>query len=303
MDFGQIQATASANTAKDHFELDEGETLVLLIPFPDGWENGRTGIPWVTHDTVGGDDVFSTFKRPIMSTNQPYCETDFYRGAANAAGKLVEVIDSETGEVTGYDHAADVVAALVDAGKMSERDAADSGKEVCGWAVCKIADRRRSTDRWSFAFQKPQIARFVRGNNAKPGPQRIIEGLLALGNGPAMMGELSEALDLIAANGSVESPVHARLVKLTRVGKGQRNTVYGGELANTSDGAEYMSFEIPALMLDEIARVIKPGGYCNLHTYFAERSIPSIQEIESKVYGKGKADGEDGDKPSMREVA
>lgn len=288
MDFNQIQAAASAATAKDHFELDEGEALVLLIPFPRGWENGRTGIPWVTHFTVQHDDVFAKFKRPIMSPRQPYCQTDFYKEAAQKAGKLETV---------------DVLTALVDTQMITEADADTHGKEkgigreLCGWAVCKIADRRRDKDPWSFAYEKPQVARFTRGGATKPAPQRIIETALAAGHGPRMMGELSEALDVLASGGELpEGSVHAQLIRLTRAGKGKLGTTYGGGLV---ESGEYANFEIPSTMLDEIVRAIQPGGYCDLHTYFAERSIPSEQEIERVLYGKG---GDASDKPSMQEV-
>ena len=285
MNFDDMQARAKANTAKNHFEYAEGEQLVLLVPFEGGWENGRGGIPWVAHEILGGDDVFPLFKRPIMSTGQPYCETEGYQQAAEAVGKA---------------NVQDVADALVDSGKLDADQVDDSKQAVCSWAVCKIADRRRDTDTWSNAFEKTQVARFKRGNPAKPGPQRHIENLLSKGHGRAMMGDLSEYLEAVANGEQPEGPVYARLVVLGRTGKGQFGTTYNGRLASDSDGDEYVKYEIPQAVLNDIAAAVAPGGYANLATYSAESSVPSQAEIDAKVYGKGGGEKQ-ASRPGMNE--
>lgn len=273
LDFTQLQAAATAAAAKRHFTLDEGETLILLVPFPDGWAPGRpNGMPWVEQELLSGD-AYKFFKRPVMSISQPYCETDSFKRAAERAGKTDDP---------------DVALALVDSGKMDDASVKAAKAYQSAWVVCRIADRRRDSDPWSKAYERPQIARFKRGNDTKPCPQKFIEKALSKGAGKAMMGELSDYIVAAQSGADVSgAKVHARLFRLGRTGKTQNATVYTGGLASEADGEDFVNYEIPQAMLEDILRGICEGGEVNIHDYTAEATVPSLAEIASKLYGEG----------------
>lgn len=293
---GKVQAKALAAVATDYGKIKEGDMLFVLVPV-NGVERCGTptrtdGVPWTECEFLGGDEVYGKFKRQIMSLDQAYCQDQLFLDAARSAGLVLldddgdPVVDADGNVMFSVSSVADE---LVSSGKLTEKQVSDARQTKYTWVAAKIAWRPGEKGApWIPSFEKTQVYSVSGGSANRPAPHRIF--LDAIGDdADGVIGNLDAYFDQRAAGESPDAPT-VKLVKLTRNGSGLMGTSYSGGIVTESDVKDfpqYLNFTPDSDMLDDMFGATRPGAYADPHTFAAQHSIPSKEEMDRRIHGKG----------------
>jgi hypothetical protein len=292
---GKVQAKAKAATANNYGTIKEGESLFALVPV-NGVEGCGTptrsdGVPWTVFEILGGDNVWGVFKRIVMPLDQSYCQDQLFLDAARGAGLLA--LDENGDPIVGDDGLVQftvnsVTDELVSSGKLTTEQVEDARQSKFAWVAAKVAWRLNDEMPWAPVFEKTQVYTVSDGSASRPAPHRIFLDAIRK-DADGVIGNLDAYFDARKAGENPDAPT-ITLVKVKRAGSGMQNTAYSGGPVQPSDvkGFEqYLDFVPSDLMLDDMFGAVQPGAYANPHTFAATGSIPSQEEIDRKIHGKG----------------
>ena len=270
IDYNALSKSATQNQESDSAKLDEGDSLVYLIPYSNYGDGFPTDHPYVQVEMYAGK-ASDPFGRSVVCSTEGVTQTQAYEDALGAPpANPCEIGTWASENLKGDDL----------------RGAKPRSNYI--WAVCVLASRKKAKNDWQDAYTKPKWLMAKRGSKSKPHIQAHLEVIIESAG--------REGLEKLF------NPDGAQLVVINRTGTGVKGTNYSVSLATGEyQGQDTANFQISDEIREDIKNATKKGEYLDLIQLVADKFSPGHEEIRQKLYGEGK-DGDGGSsKPSMSE--